>query len=255
MREVNRQSSFLWALPALLVALAVVVPLAVVLMSLFGPADPVSAHLQQTVLPLYLKNSLLLMLLTAAIAGLLGVGAGWLVGACTFPGCKTVSWLLVLPLAAPAYIVAYAYTDLLDISGPLQVALRNWLDVAPGALVFPTIRNLPGAAVMLALVLYPYVYLLSRNSFAGRSRVHFEAARALGRTPWQAFLSISLPAARPAIAGGLALVMMETLADFGVVEYFSVPTFSTGIYRTWIGLGEKAAALRLAAILLIVVIA
>ena len=161
----------------------------------------------------------------------------------------------MLPLAAPAYVVAYVYTDLLEVSGPVQTALRGWLSLAPGELPLPPVRTLPGAALLLALVLYPYVYLLTRNSFAGRSGVQFDAARVLGHGPYSAFFRVALPAARPAIAGGLALVLMETLADFGVVDYFSVQTFSTGIYRTWIGLGEKTAALKLAALMLLFVFA
>ena len=126
------------------------------------------------------------------------------------------------------------------------------LDV--GELPLPSIRTLPGAAILLSLVLYPYIYLLSRNSFAGRSGAQFDAARVLGHGPYSAFFRIALPASRPAILGGLALVLMETLADFGVVSYFSVPTFSTGIFRTWLGLGDATAALRLAAFMLLFVI-
>ncbi|MEM1264290.1 MAG: iron ABC transporter permease [Pseudomonadota bacterium] len=255
MRGLIERASALWTLPALVIAMALAVPLIAVLATLLTPAGPTTAHLQATVLPDYIANSLGLMLLTGALALLLGTATAWLTAACTFPGARWLRGLLVLPLAAPAYVVAYAYTDLLEVSGPLQTALRGWLDVTPAELRLPSIRNLPGAAMLLALVLYPYVYLLARTSFAARSRAHFEAARVLGLSPWQAFWRVSLPGARAAIAGGVALVMMETLADFGVVEYFSVPTFSTGIYRTWIGLGDKPAALRLAAIMLLFVIA
>ena len=179
--------------------------------------------------------------------------SAWLVATCRFPGRSWLAWLLVLPLAAPAYVVAYAYTDLLDVSGPVQSGLRGLLGLGIDEFAFGGIRSLPGAAVMLSLVLYPYVYLLCRASFASTAGTHFEAARVLGQSALGAFLRVSLPAARPAIAGGIALVLMETLADFGVVQHFSVPTFSTGIYRTWIGLGEKAAAMRLALIILVFV--
>ncbi|MEM8982155.1 MAG: iron ABC transporter permease [Pseudomonadota bacterium] len=255
MRGLIERASALWTLPALAVALALAVPLVAILATLLTPAGATTAHLQATVLPDYILNSVLLMLLTGALALLFGTATAWLTAACTFPGARWLSGLLVLPLAAPAYVVAYAYTDLLEVSGPLQTALRGLLDVTPAEFRLPSIRNIPGAATLLALVLYPYVYLLTRTSFAARSRAHFEAARVLGLSAWQAFWRVGLPGARPAIAGGVALVMMETLADFGVVEYFSVPTFSTGIYRTWIGLGDKAAALRLAAIMLLFVIA
>ncbi|MEM6937261.1 MAG: iron ABC transporter permease [Pseudomonadota bacterium] len=255
MSKLSSRSSVLWNLPAAATALALAVPLLAVLAAFLTPAGPAWDHLKSTVLTDYVIHSLQLMALTGLLAAVFGVTAAWLVGACEFPGCRTLSWLLVLPLAAPAYVVAYAYTDLLDVSGPLQTALRAALSLSPDQLRLPPVRTLPGAALLLSLVLYSYVYLLARNSFAGRSGVHFEAARVLGASPRRAFFAVALPAARPAIAGGLALVLMETLADFGVVEYFSVPTFSTGIYRTWIGLGEKTAALKLAAMMLLFVLA
>ncbi len=253
MRNSQLQSSTFWTLPSLLMAVLVAVPIAAVLLALVSPSSEVWTHLKSTVLPDYVLNSLLLMGLTGVLALVFGVSTAWLVGACTFRGRDTLSWLLMLPLAAPAYVVAYVYTDVLEVSGPVQTALRAWLDLAPGALPVPPVRSLPGAALLLSLVLYPYIYLLARNSFAGRSGVQFDAARSLGHGPYSAFFRIALPAARPAIAGGLALVLMETLADFGVVDYFSVPTFSTGIYRAWIGLGDKAAALKLAALMLLFV--
>ncbi|MEM9209295.1 MAG: iron ABC transporter permease [Pseudomonadota bacterium] len=255
MRNAATRSSLTWMLPAVSMASALAVPLGVVLFALVLPAGPVWTHLQSTVLSSYIGNSLLLMLLTGLFALLFGVTTAWFVGACRFPGRDVLSWLLMLPLAAPAYVVAYVYTDLLEVSGPVQTSLRSWLDVTPDQLPLPAVRTLPGAALLLALVLYPYIYLLCRNSFAGRSGVQFDAARVLGARPLDAFIKVALPAARPAIAGGLALVLMETLADFGVVDYFAVPSFSTGIYRTWIGLGEKTAALKLAALMLLFVFA
>ena len=233
----------------------VAVPIVVTLLSITGSPTPVWSHLKATVLSEYVANSLILMGLTATFSLILGVSTGWLIGACSFKGQRTLSWLLMLPLSAPAYIVAYVYTDLLEVSGPVQSALRSWLSLGIGELQLPSIRTLPGAAVLLSLVLYPYIYLLARNSFAGRSGTQFDAARLLGHGPYSAFFRIALPAARPAIIGGLALVLMETLADFGVVSYFSVPTFSTGIYRTWIGLGDSGAALKLASLMLLFVIA
>ncbi|MEM9386696.1 MAG: iron ABC transporter permease [Pseudomonadota bacterium] len=253
-RSPKRGSSALWTLPPLLVALAIAVPLLIVLSVLPAPAGEAWRHLRETLLLEYMGRSLQLMLLTGSFALIIAVPCAWFTGACRFPGSATLGWLLVLPLAAPAYVVAYAYTDLLDVSGPIQAALRQALELSPQALVLPPIRSLPGAALLLSLVLYPYVYVLARNAFATRSGLHFEAARVLGVGPLLAFWRVALPAARPAIAGGLALVLMETLADFGVVEYFSVPTLSTGIYRTWIGLGEKAAALKLAALMLLFVL-
>jgi len=250
----SQQASGLLVLPALFVAALVSLPIIVTLLSLAQPAGPIWDHLRETVLNEYLLNTLLLMMLTGGLSLLLGVSTGWLIGACQFRGRATLSWLLMLPLASPAYIVAYVYTDLLEVSGPVQTTLRSWLSLGINDLQFPPVRNLTGAAVLLSLVLYPYIYLLCRNSFAGRSGVQFDAARVLGHGPFSAFFRIALPAARPAIVGGLALVLMETLADFGVVSYFSVPTFSTGIFRTWLGLGDPQAALKLASLMLLFVI-
>jgi iron(III) transport system permease protein len=250
----SQQASGLLVLPALFVAALVSLPIVVTLLSLAQPAGPIWEHLRETVLNEYLLNTLALMLMTGGLSLLLGVSTGWLIGACQFRGRATLSWLLMLPLASPAYIVAYVYTDLLEVSGPVQTTLRSWFSLGINDLQFPPIRNLTGAAVLLSLVLYPYIYLLCRNSFAGRSGVQFDAARVLGHGPFSAFFRVALPAARPAIFGGLALVLMETLADFGVVSYFSVPTFSTGIFRTWLGLGDPQAALKLASLMLLFVI-
>ena len=250
----SQQASGLLVLPVLFVATLVSLPIVVTLLSLAHPAGPIWEHLRETVLNEYLLNTLALMMLTGALSLLLGVSTGWLIGACQFRGRATLSWLLMLPLASPAYIVAYVYTDLLEVSGPVQTTLRSWLSLGINDLQFPPIRNLTGAAVLLSLVLYPYIYLLCRNSFAGRSGVQFDAARVLGHGPFSAFFRVALPAARPAVVGGLALVLMETLADFGVVSYFSVPTFSTGIFRTWLGLGDPQAALKLASFMLLFVI-
>ena len=250
----SQQASGLLVLPALFVAALVSLPIVVTLLSLAQPAGPIWDHLRETVLNEYLLNTLALMMLTGGLSLILGVSTGWLIGACHFRGRATLSWLLMLPLASPAYIVAYVYTDLLEVSGPVQTTLRAWLSLGINDLKFPPIRNLTGAAVLLSLVLYPYIYLLCRNSFAGRSGVQFDAARVLGHGPLSAFFRVALPAARPAIVGGLALVLMETLADFGVVSYFSVPTFSTGIFRTWLGLGDPQAALKLASLMLLFVI-
>ena len=250
----SQQASGLLVLPALFVAALVSLPIVVTLLSLAQPAGPIWAHLRDTVVNEYLLNTLALMMLTGGLSLLIGVSTGWLIGACQFRGRATLSWLLMLPLASPAYIVAYVYTDLLEVSGPVQTTLRSWLSLGITDLQFPTIRNLTGAAVLLSLVLYPYIYLLCRNSFAGRSGAQFDAARVLGHSPFSAFFRVALPAARPAIVGGLALVLMETLADFGVVSYFSVPTFSTGIFRTWLGLGDPQAALKLASLMLLFVI-
>lgn len=244
-----------WTLSSILVSLVVALPVIVLLYYLLVPGGDAWTHLQATTLPNYIQNSLSLMGLVALFAMLFGVPTAWLVAATEFPGRRQLSWLLVLPLAAPAYVIAYLYTDLLDFSGPVQSFLRTSLSLRAGHYWFPEVRSLPGAALLLSLVLYPYVYLLARAAFSARAGVHFEAARSLGASPYRAFVKVALPAARPAIAGGLALVLMETLADFGVVDYFAIPTFSTGIFRTWIAMGEKVAAMKLAAVMLVFVFA
>ena len=172
-----------------------------------------------------------------------------------FPGRRVLGWALVLPLAVPAYIAAYIYADLLDFAGPVQSGLRGLTGWGAEDYAVPDIRSLGGGAFVLGIVLYPYVYLLARTAFTTQSHTQFRAARSLGASPAAAFWRIALPAARPAIAGGLALVLMEVLADFGVAEYFAIPTFSTGIFRSWLAAGDKAAALKLAAVMLLFVIA
>ena len=206
--------------------------------------------LAATVLPLYVANTLALVALVAVGAAAVGAGAAWLVTAYRFPFSRALEILLVLPLAFPAYVLAYAYTDLLSHSGAVQSALRAATGWGPRDYWFPNIRSLPGAALMFVCVLYPYVYLLARAAFAQQSATAYAAARTLGRSPFQAFLQVSLPMARPAIAAGVLLVMMETLADYGTVAHFNVRTFSTGIYQSWISMQDRAAAAQLALCLL-----
>ncbi len=247
-------SRYSWLMTSGLISLLIAVPMLFVLLSLLGPADSAWEHIRSTILPGYLTNTGLLMLQVAIYSMIIGVSCAWLTAATEFPGRKLFAWALMLPLAAPAYIVAYVYTDLLEFSGPVQTVLRAVTGLQAGEYVFPQIRSLGGAAVVMSLVLYPYVYLLARVAFIQRSSTLFDAARTLGATPSKAFFRIALPSARPAIAAGLALVLMETLADFGVVDYFGVPTFSTGIFRTWFAMGEKAAAMKLAAVMFCFVI-
>ncbi|MEL7029353.1 MAG: iron ABC transporter permease, partial [Pseudomonadota bacterium] len=246
------RAGYIWTAGAMGVAALAAVPIVSVLWAaLAGGAD---GHIWRTTALGYAANTAALMAMVGVMAGTIGTGVAWLVTATDFPGRRTLSWLLVLPLAAPGYILAYLYTDLLSFSGPVQSALRATFGWEAGDYWFPEIRNLPGAALMLSLVLYPYVYLLARAAFAAQSRSQFQAARTLGLSPGRAFLKVVLPGARPAIAGGLALALMETLADFGVAEYFSIHTFSTGIFRTWLAMGDRLAAMQLAGAMLVFVI-
>jgi iron(III) transport system permease protein len=240
---------------AVVVAAGVVAPMLALLgVALQPTGDGALGHLVSTVLPRYALTSVLLVLLVAAGVLLLGVGAGWLVAAYDFPGRRPLEVLMILPLAMPAFVLAYAYTDFLDTSGPLQAWLRQVTGWAIGDYWFPPVRSLPGAAVFLALALYPYVYMLARNAFAERSESLAEAARSLGMPAPLVWWRVTWPVARPAVVAGLTLVTMETLADFGTVNFFAVDTFSAGIFRAWQGLGDRSAAARLALVLLAVVL-
>ncbi|MGE5946331.1 MAG: ABC transporter permease [Betaproteobacteria bacterium] len=226
-------------------------PVASVGLNLFaGGTSETWSHLAQTVLPEYIANSLWLCLGVGCGVGLVGVATAWLTAMHEFPGKRFFEWALVLPLAMPAYVMAYVYTDLLQFVGPLQTALRETFGWAHGDYWFPDIRTLPGVMLMFVCVLYPYVYLLARAAFIERAGGMLEAARTLGMGPWRAFFAVSLPLARPAIVAGTALALMETLADYGTVAYFAVNTFTTGIYRAWFSLGDRVAAAQLAAMLL-----
>lgn len=244
-----------WTVAALAVALVALAPSLTVLWSLTAPASENWAHLSATVLPTYVWNTLKLMGLVALITAFIGVGTAWLVVSTRFPGQRILNWALVMPLATPGYIVAYVYTDLLSFAGPVQTALRGVTGWGAADYYFPPVRSLPGAAIMLGLVLYPYVYLLARTAFQRQSAALFDAARMLGARPWRAFIRVALPCARPAIAGGLALVLMETISDFGVVDYFAVQTLTTGIFRTWFNLGDALAAAQIAAWLFVFALA
>ena len=236
---------------ALTVALLAGLPVASVGLNLFsGGTSATWTHLSQTVLPDYILNTLWLCLGVGAGVGLVGVATAWLTTMHEFPGRRIFEWALVLPMAMPAYVMAYVYTDFLQFVGPLQTALRESFGWQHGDYWFPDIRSLPGAVLMFVCVLYPYVYLLARGAFLERASGMLEAARTLGMGPWRAFFSVSLPLARPAIAAGIALALMETLADYGTVAYFAVNTFTTGIYRAWFSLGDRVAAAQLASMLL-----
>ncbi len=241
--------------PLLLVCIVVAVlaalPVASVGLNLFvGGTSATWSHLSQTVLPEYILNSALLCLGVGTGIALMGVSTAWLTAMHDFPGRRFFEWALVLPLAMPAYVLAYVYTDFLQFVGPVQTWLRDTFGWSYGDYWFPDVRTLPGAMLMFMCVLYPYVYLLARAAFLERASGMLEAARTLGMGPWQAFFRVSLPLARPAIVAGVALALMETLADYGTVAYFAVNTFTTGIYRAWFSLGDRVAAAQLAAMLL-----
>lgn len=244
-----------WAVTLTLIALLVALPVLIVGSRIFLPSNGVWEHLAGTVLGTYLANTLTLALGTAGGVLVIGVGTAWLVTMCRFPGQRWLEWALLLPMAMPAYVMAYVYTDLLQFVGPVQTALRDMFGWTRHDYWFPNIRSLGGAVAVLSFVLYPYVYLLARAAFLEQSVCVLEVARTLGAGPWRSFARVALPLARPAIAAGLALSMMEVLADFGTVQYFAVDTFTTGIYRTWFALGEPVAAAQLASVLMLFVMA
>lgn len=236
--------------PLLIAALAALPVISVGLNLLAGGTGATWSHLLDTVLGRYISNSLWLCLGVATGVALLGVATAWLTAMHEFPGRRVFEWALVLPMAVPAYVMAYLYTDLLQFVGPVQTGLREYFGWSRSDYWFPDVRTLGGAVGMFVFVLYPYVYLLARNAFLERASGMLEAALTLGVGPWRAFFRVSLPLARPAIAAGVALALMETLADYGTVAYFGVDTFTTGIYRAWFSLGDRTAAAQLSAVLL-----
>ncbi len=236
-------------------ALLVMLPVLSVFWLALFPTENIWPHLTTTVLPVYIQSTLILLAGTGALSVTIGVGCAWLVTLCQFPGRRLFEWALLLPFAIPAYVIAYIYTDLLEYAGPVQSLLRGlfgWHTARD--YWFPEIRSIGGAILMLTLVLYPYVYLLARASFLEQSMSIRDASRMLGCTPWQSFLRVSLPIARPAIAVGLSLVSMETINDFGTVDYFAVKSMSAGIYDAWLNMGNVGAAAQIASLTLVFVV-
>jgi len=244
----ERQRS-VWRAVALLIAALIVAPM-VVLLTRIGDADAeLLRHLLDNVLPRVVGNTLLLATLVVAGTAVLGAGLAWLVSRHRFPGRDLFSWALLLPMALPAYVLAFVMVGLLDFAGPLQTALRALF--GPD-LRLPDVRSVGGAALVLSLSLYPYVYMLCRSAFDSQGQRAMEAARSLGLTRQQAFWRVALPMSRPWLAAGLLLVIMETLADFGTVSVFNVDTFTTAIYKSWFGLFSLGTAAQLASLLLLI---
>jgi len=238
-----------WTWAAGVPALLLFVPVLAIFASLLHIEWDVWRHLAETVLADYIRNTLLLAFGVGAGSLVIGTLLAWCTTHYEFPLRRSIEWLVLLPMAMPAYIIAYCYTGLLDFAGPVQTLLRDTFGWHNGDYWFPEIRSLPGAIVMLALVLYPYVYILARTAFSEQSASLYEVSRSLGRRPRDHFLKIAIPLARPAILTGTALAMMEAFADYGTVQYFGVNTFTTGIFRTWFGMGNAIAAAQLSALL------
>jgi iron(III) transport system permease protein len=242
---------FSWLM--LLIAALLMIPVVSVLSNVLRAGSGTWQHLSQTVLPEYLFNTVALALCVGIGVPIIGVATAWLVTMCRFPMRRIFEWALILPLAFPAYVMAYTYTDFLQPAGPLQSALRDLTGLSYGDYWFPEVRSLGGAAAMLIMVLYPYVYLLARAAFLEQSVCALEVSRTLGCTAWSSFLRVALPLARPAIVAGTALALMETLADFGTVSFFGIPTFTTGIVRAWVSFGDPVSAAQLSSSLLALV--
>ena len=247
----RKRSSWNWLGPmAVVIAITLSIPVLIIVGFSFYGETTVWEHLADTVLRRYITNTIVLMLGVSVGVLLLGVGSAWLTSAFDFPGRSLFVWALLLPLAVPAYIIAYTYTGLLDFAGPIQTSIREFTGLSYGEYWFFEIRSLQGAIVMLSLVLYPYVYLLARTAFLEQSVNTIEASRTLGLSVRASFIKVAIPLARPAIATGLTLALMETVADFGTVQFFGVDTFTTGIFRTFYGFGDSVATAQLAATLL-----
>ncbi|MEX5728458.1 iron(III) transport system permease protein [Rhodovulum iodosum] len=245
-----------WSVGAVLIAAAVLMPIASVLWLALNPAENVWPHLLNTTLPRYLGNTGVLMAGVAGLSAAMGTGAAWMVAMYRFPLSRWLDWLLLLPLAIPAYVGAYALVDFLEYAGPVQTGLRGLMGWQSARdYWFPEIRSRGAAILVLSAALYPYVYLLARTAFREQSGGAYEVARALGAGPWGLFTRVGLPLARPAIAAGAAIVMMETVNDFGVVDYFAVQTLTAGIFSVWLESGNAGGAAQIAMVILAMILA
>lgn len=249
-----KEKNHLWKTSSGAIALLLVLPILAIFTTAIGETNELFAHLMSTVMPTYAYNTVVLVAGTMALSLVFGIPSAWIMAMCRIPSERILQWALVLPLAMPAYIVGYIFTDWFDFAGPVQILLRDITGWGPGEYWFPDIRTLSGAIVVLSLVLYPYVYLLCRAAFMEQNVSLLQSARLLKCSPWESFRRISMPLVRPSIAVGLSLVAMETIGDFGTVNYFAVSTLTTAVYDTWLGYSSLTAAAKISAIMLVVVI-
>ena len=250
-----KRTSKRWLITAAVTTAIVALPVLSVLILALFPEENIWPHLLDTTLPRYLVTTLQLMAGVAFITLVIGLASAWAVTMCDFPGRKFFEWAMLLPFAVPAYVIAYVYTSLLDYAGPVQTAMRDWFGWHNAAdYWFPEIRSLEGATLMIGLVLYPYVYLLARAAFLEQSPSLFAVSRSLGHSAISTFFRVVLPIARPAVAVGLSLVLMETLNDFGTVDFFAVQTLTAGLFDTWMNLGNLGGAAQIATTMLAFVV-
>ena len=228
----------------------VCLPISVLLLSWHSVDTQIWSHLWETQMTRLLSNTAILLAGVGVGVTFIGVSLAWLTSLCEFPGRRWLDWALMLPFAIPAYVLAFVFVGLLDFSGPVQTLLREWFG---SGLRLPSVRSTAGVIIVFILVFYPYVYLLARTAFLAQGKGFMEAARVLGLSPWQAFWRVALPVARPAIGAGVALALMEALADFGAVSVFNFDTFTTAIYKTWYGFFSLSSATQLASLLLLFV--
>src|SRR5215475_5009200 len=237
-----------WTLAALVITGLLMVPIVAVLSSFLTPAGEMWSHLWRTQLVELITNTVLLLAGLGSGTLVVGTGLAWLVVYHRFPGRAVFEWALILPLAIPAYVLGFVFLGLFDFTGPLQTLLRATFGQG---FRLPSLRSYGGLTLMMTLVFYPYVYLLARAAFRGQGAATLEIARSLGRSPLRAFLMVTLPIARPALVAGVALAMMEALADFGTVATFGYRTLTEAIYRVWYGMFDRTAATQLASVLLL----
>ncbi len=243
-----------WKVVPVLVFLLFVAPIFIVLSSLFGEYSENWSHIYEYVLSEYLINSLILVLGVSFFVLIIGVITAWLVSNYDFTGKNIFEWALILPLAIPPYILAYTFTGLFDSYGSANNLIRNIFFLENDFIFFPNVRNIYGAILVLSFTLYPYVYLASRMAFINQSTSLLDVGRTLGLNRISVFFKLGIPLIRPAIIGGLLLVIMETLSDFGAVEHFAIATFTTGIFRTWYGMYDLATAMQLSSMLLLFIL-
>jgi len=245
----------IWSIGAVLIALIVLSPIMSVIWIAFTPSENIWPHLISTTLPRYLRTTLVAMFSVGLLAASFGTGTAWLIARYKFPLSRWLEWLLLLPLAIPAYVGAYALVDFLEYAGPVQTLLRQIFGWSTARdYWFPEIRSLTAAVIVLAAALYPYVYLLARTAFREQSGCGHEVAQSLGAGPFERFWRIGLPLARPAIAAGTAIVMMETVNDFGTMDYFAVQTLTTGIFSVWLESSNAGGAAQIALVVLCLVV-
>ncbi len=247
-RFFTRPSGWQWLTGV--IALLVLTPITVLALAWLDPAWEIWQHLQETLLARLLINTATLVVGVTGGTLLLGVSLAWLTGACEFPGRRHLSWALLLPLAMPTYVLTFVFLGLFDYTGPVQTQLRSWFG---RGIWMPEMRSAGGVVLVMSLALYPYVYLLARNAFRTQGKRALEAAESLGCSPLEGFFRVVLPMARPWIAGGATLVLMEALADFGAVSIFNYDTFTTAIYKAWFGFFSLPAAAQLSSLLVALV--